>query len=174
MIRVTLVLTAVAISAATEAQMQVPYEFQPNTPARAAEVNANFDALEGAISSNSADIGSNAASIVSNESEIQSVNAALRALGDSGSGLSVLFHNAYPSVDSCEFAFLHTRNRFAWNQGAQRIDMYMEGGGTYMFILTGIATLDDARPHLIDLMIRVGGLPLAVDDFRDATTNEFD
>ena len=174
MIRLGILLGAFALSAATHAQVQVPHEFQSNTPARAAEVNANFDALEGAIASNSADISSNAASIVANEGDIQSVNAAVSALGDGGSGLSVLFHNAYANVDSCEFAFLHTRNRFAWNQGAQRIDMFMEGGGTYMFILTGIATLSDARPYLIDLMIRIGSLPLAVDDFRDATTNEFD
>ena len=77
-------------------------------------------------------------------------------------------------MDSGEFAFLHSRIRFAWNDVSQRIVMLMDGGGTYMFVLTGIATLSDARPYLIDLMIRIGSLPLAVDDFRDATTNEFD
>ncbi len=52
--------------------------------------------------------------------------------------------------------------------------MRLDSGGNYMFILTGIATLDDAKPLLVDLMIRIGNLPLVVDDFRDQTTNEFD
>jgi hypothetical protein len=41
-----------AFSATTFAQTQVPNDFQAGTPARAAEVNANFDALEAAIDAN--------------------------------------------------------------------------------------------------------------------------
>lgn len=41
-----------AFSATAFAQTQVPNQFQSGTPARAAEVNANFDALEAAIDAN--------------------------------------------------------------------------------------------------------------------------
>jgi hypothetical protein len=43
-------------SAVTFAQTQVPNDFQANTPARASEVNENFDALEAAIDQNATDI----------------------------------------------------------------------------------------------------------------------
>lgn len=40
------------LAATAQAQTQVPNDFQSGTPARAAEVNANFDALESAIDQN--------------------------------------------------------------------------------------------------------------------------
>ena len=45
-------LLLLVLSSAASAQTQVPNEFQSGTPARAAEVNANFDALEAAIDAN--------------------------------------------------------------------------------------------------------------------------
>lgn len=45
-----------AVAATTHAQTQVPNDFTAGTPARAAEVNANFDALEAAIDQNVSDI----------------------------------------------------------------------------------------------------------------------
>lgn len=47
---------ALFLPALASAQTQVPHEFQPNTPARAADVNANFDAVEAAIDANAAEI----------------------------------------------------------------------------------------------------------------------
>jgi hypothetical protein len=36
--------------------LTIPNTFQPNTPARAADVNANFDAVEASVDDNAADI----------------------------------------------------------------------------------------------------------------------
>lgn len=47
---------AFSLSATAMAQTQVPNNFQAGQPARAAEVNANFDTLETAIDQNAADI----------------------------------------------------------------------------------------------------------------------
>ena len=44
------------VAAAANAQTQVPNDFSAGTPARAAEVNENFDALEAAIDQNASDI----------------------------------------------------------------------------------------------------------------------
>ena len=52
----TIATLGVAFSGAATAQTTVPHDFQPGTPARAAEVNENFDALEQAIDVNAADI----------------------------------------------------------------------------------------------------------------------
>ena len=52
MIRQLIVLSTLALVSTTFAQTQVPNEFQAGQPARAAEVNANFDALENAVDQN--------------------------------------------------------------------------------------------------------------------------
>src|SRR5210317_1557474 len=46
------VVVALVCTASAQAQTQVPHDFQSGQPARAAEVNANFDALETAIDQN--------------------------------------------------------------------------------------------------------------------------
>jgi len=51
-----LVFTVVILSGNVLAQTQVPNDFQAGQPARAAEVNENFDTLESAIDQNAADI----------------------------------------------------------------------------------------------------------------------
>ena len=53
---VSIVLTFVA--AAANAQTQVPHDFQAGQPARASEVNENFEALESAIEQNATAIQS--------------------------------------------------------------------------------------------------------------------
>ena len=49
-------LVALSFSATAMGQTQVPNDFQPGQPARAAEVNENFDTLETAIDQNASDI----------------------------------------------------------------------------------------------------------------------
>ena len=51
-------IVALMFSGAALGQTQVPNDFTAGTPARAAEVNANFDALETAIDQNASDIQS--------------------------------------------------------------------------------------------------------------------
>jgi hypothetical protein len=55
-LQVITVATAFVTSPIALAQTQVPNEFQAGTPARASEVNANFDALEAAIDQNAAEL----------------------------------------------------------------------------------------------------------------------
>jgi hypothetical protein len=77
------------------AQTEVPHNFQAGMPARAAEVNANFDALEGAIDQNANAISSNAGNITSNTTAIAvntgnvSDNATAIASLASGGGIAV-------------------------------------------------------------------------------------
>ena len=58
MMRLTLALIALSFSTAISAQTQVPNTFQAGQPARAVDVNANFDALENAVDDVSTQIGS--------------------------------------------------------------------------------------------------------------------
>ncbi len=58
LLRVAAAAMCVAIVAGAAAQTSVPHEFQSGTPARASEVNENFDELEIAIDQNAADIAS--------------------------------------------------------------------------------------------------------------------
>lgn len=52
-------------------QTQVPNEFQSGQPARASEVNENFDALELAVDANASEAAANASSIATNATDIQ-------------------------------------------------------------------------------------------------------
>ena len=54
--KLTTALAVLMLPFVTNAQTQVPNDFTAGTPARAAEVNANFDALETAIDENASDI----------------------------------------------------------------------------------------------------------------------
>jgi hypothetical protein len=56
-------------------EVSVPHEFQSGQPARAAEVNENFDALEGAINSNSSAIAENLTAIEQNANAIADLDA---------------------------------------------------------------------------------------------------
>lgn len=76
-------LTVIAITASGIAvgQTQVPNTFQAGQPARAADVNSNFDAVEAAIDSN-------ASRIEANETAVQNNTLSISQLG-STSGVSV-------------------------------------------------------------------------------------
>lgn len=62
-----------------QAQTQVPNTFQAGQPARAADVNANFDALETAVDSNATAISANSGTIDSNSSAIENNAIAIQA-----------------------------------------------------------------------------------------------
>ena len=70
-----------AASMAANAQTQVPHDFQSGTPARAAEVNANFDTLETAIDANTAAVTANEARIRANENSVQNNALSISQLG---------------------------------------------------------------------------------------------
>lgn len=57
------------------AQTQVPNTFQAGQPARAAEVNDNFTAVEASVDDNAADIANNAVTIQSNTTSIAALTA---------------------------------------------------------------------------------------------------
>ena len=69
---ITNIFCAVALtaSALTFGQTEVPNTFQAGQPARAADVNANFDELEGAVDANAAGISTNTSAIGGNASAI--------------------------------------------------------------------------------------------------------
>ena len=156
--------------------LTIPNTFQSNTPARAADVNANFSAVEASVDDNAADIEANISAIATNESSIQSLNASVAALSNGGVGLSVLFYNQNPNANLCDFVHLPSNKHFWWNSNetALRITVSSVQSGDNFFVLTNIATIEDARVALIDLMIRIGNLPLTVEDFRDAASGQFD
>ncbi len=59
---------------ATADDLTIPNTFQANTPARAADVNANFTAVEASVDDNAADIAANLASIESNTQDIAALS----------------------------------------------------------------------------------------------------
>ena len=67
-------------------QTQVPNEFQAGEPAKASEVNANFDALESAANSNSQKADDNAASVSAVADSLADATLNIAALASSVSG----------------------------------------------------------------------------------------
>lgn len=61
-------------SNAAFAQANVPHTFLPGQPARAAEVNENFDVLEAAVNQNETNIATNSADIAANAADIQALD----------------------------------------------------------------------------------------------------
>lgn len=74
---------ALIISGNIYAQTQVPNTFQAGQPARAADVNANFSAVESAVNDNDNRITANANDIASNSSAISSNTAPFYVVLDS-------------------------------------------------------------------------------------------
>lgn len=69
--KLTAILGVLGLSAAAFADdLTIPNTFTAGTPARAADVNANFTAVEASVDDNAADISANAAAIQSNTSSI--------------------------------------------------------------------------------------------------------
>ena len=176
MIRHAVAVLALILSGAVGAQTQVPNDFVAGTPARAAEVNENFDELETAVDSNMAGVSANAMDIANSENDIQALNASVANLASGGTGLSVLFYNPNPNSFTCEFVHIPSDRRAFWNSNptALRINFNSLAGFNSYWTLTNIATLEDSKVALLDLMIRIGNLPLVVEDFRDQASGEFD
>ncbi len=173
--RFILVAVSLLFALTANAQTQVPNDFQAGTPARAAEVNENFDALESAVDSNALGISTNISDIASSENDIQSLGASMEALTSGGTGLSVLFYNPILNATNCQFVHIPANKRIFWNGGAsQQIIVGDLSGGNSFFTLLNIATIEESKVALLDLMIRIGDLPLVVEDFRDPATGEFD
>lgn len=87
--RLTIATLALLASTAVLADdLTIPSTFQPNTPARAADVNANFDAVETAVDDNAADIAANTTNIAANMMKIQENKDAIAATPTS-SGIPV-------------------------------------------------------------------------------------
>ena len=160
-------------SASFADDLTIPNTFQANTPARAAEVNANFSAVEASVDDNAADIAANTSSIATNASDIQTLNASVAATGSGGTGLSVLFYNPPPGGLSCEFSHFPSQRRFWWNQTAQHVYFSAFNGTEASIVLRDVLVLEDSKAALVDLMIRIGNLNITVDDMRDPSTNAF-
>ncbi len=84
--RLSVCIFALSASEAALGQTQVPNTFQSGQPARAAEVNANFSAVETGINdndnrimNNETDITNNSATISSNTATIAAANAAIQS-----------------------------------------------------------------------------------------------
>ena len=161
-----LVLMSLLVSTTSVADdLTTPNAFTAGTPARAAEVNGNFTAVEASVDDNAADIATNAIGI-------QSLNTSLAALGGGGTGLSVLFYSPTPAGDVCEFTHMPSQRKYWWSSGGQSVYMSSYQNGELGLLLRDVLTVEDSRAALIDLMIRIGNLPLVVDDFLDPATGE--
>ena len=71
----TIGLLLLAVGSAVADDLTIPNTFQSNTPARAADVNANFTAVEASVDDNAADIAANSSDIQANSSDIAALNA---------------------------------------------------------------------------------------------------
>jgi hypothetical protein len=86
--------------------------------------------------------------------------------------LLAIFWNTNPS--SCSFRHL-TGSIYFRDTGQDGLDIEMVRlGSTEVTVVDSVSTTDDVKPRLLEYLIRVNGLPLTPDDFRDPTTGEFD
>ena len=88
MIRLLTIFASLTVVATVNAQTQVPHDFQAGTPARAAEVNENFTAVEMGIDQNASDIAVNTNDLANHDLSIQDNSAAISALS-TGIGIQV-------------------------------------------------------------------------------------
>lgn len=72
------------VSTAAHSQTDVPHDFVAGQPARAAEVNENFQTLEDSVNQNSGEIAANTTGIATNAGSIQDNQAAIAALQSVG------------------------------------------------------------------------------------------
>ena len=106
--RMIYALIGLTLVSSTRAQTEVPNTFQSGTPARASDVNANFDTLESAIDSNSANIAANSVTIGSIETLAQNNALAISQIGG-GSGVGVFDQSG---VEIGKFVTLRRINAF--------------------------------------------------------------
>jgi hypothetical protein len=73
------IIALVAMQAGFADDLTVPNTFTANTPARAAEVNENFTAVEASVDDNAADIAANATDIATNAADVVVTNTNVQA-----------------------------------------------------------------------------------------------
>jgi len=111
----------VTTSSGVADDLTIPNTFQPNTPARAADVNNNFAAVEASVDDNAADIVANSVGVATNSADIQALNASIAGLGSGGTGLLVFFSNGQDPNNHCHFVHFPTARQFAWNPSTLRV-----------------------------------------------------
>ncbi|HET8898549.1 MAG TPA: hypothetical protein VFN09_07270 [Rhodanobacteraceae bacterium] len=78
-----LLCTTLGLAASTlNAQVTLPHVFQPNTPARATEVNDNFNALKDAIDALQATVAAQQATIAAQQTQITALQSQLSSMGN--------------------------------------------------------------------------------------------
>jgi len=75
-------LFTLVLSGNTFAQTQVPHTFSSGQPARAAEVNENFEEVESAIDQNASEIAANASAIAELRVAINALSSGIQVLAD--------------------------------------------------------------------------------------------
>lgn len=130
------------VAAAANAQTQVPNDFQAGTPARAADVNANFTTLETAVNTNANDIisntdavtqaqsnvSANAAAIAANEVATQSNSSSIDANNQSitANSASVAINEAAIQANSDEIAIVAARGPAMVKANGQVIGTFLQ------------------------------------------------
>ena len=133
------------VAAAANAQTQVPNDFQAGTPARAADVNANFTTLETAVNTNTNDIISNtdaisqsqsdvlanAAAIAANEVATQNNSSSIDANNQSitANSASIAINQAAIQTNSDEIAIVAARGPAMVKANGQVIGTFLQASG---------------------------------------------
>lgn len=83
--RYSIVTAAILVAGTAFGQTQVPNTFQSGQPALAADVNANFSALESAANQNASDVAANSADISTNAADIVALGTSTQTTIDTNS-----------------------------------------------------------------------------------------
>ncbi len=120
--------------------LTIPNTFQPNTPARAAEVNDNFTAVESSVDDNAVDIAANATAVSDNQTAIQSNTDQVTALA-AGAGLHVYSQG------------VSIGRLFSGGLGQEEIYLFSNTGYLFLASVTGRAS----QPYLYKITYYFSG-----------------